>query len=500
MSGQNPGKISIEDISSVAANSTNSTELRPDVRSLMKNIRERVRNELKEGNSNKVEFVPFKSKLEGERKAGELLNSEELRYLNQNHAFSLQQMRLSTLTSHRPGFIGKVIVKCKRKLLGIIWESLLKGYFQAEKEYQANLVRYLNDIAKYVDSRDAFIFWELIRKIDYDVNRALERIERIADDHTGELRSAQREIVDTLNSSLDSIKNYITDLQASDAITKSKLSTVESVVTGLERIIGQVQLPIPIEKATSGSDSSEAKGQSTLSDSVQADFSYVLLENRYRGSEDEISARMSIYSNVFESSQTQPVLEIGAGRGELQGTLRNRGVLSYGVDLDSGMVEQAKERSLDVRLGDGIEHLRGLKDSSLSGLIATQVVEHLSLDKLVELIALSKHKVRRGGRVVFETINSESLVALAHHYFRDPTHAWPLHPDTMRYLLEMGGLKVVEVKKLSPFPSDCELKQIAVEDYMTPRWANMIERLNGNFRQLNSLLYGFQDYCIIAEA
>ena len=48
-------------------------------------------------------------------------------------------------------------------------------------------------------------------------------------------------------------------------------------------------------------------------------------------------------------------------------------------------------------------------------------------------------------------------------------------------------------------PDEALPKPLPVESFMTPRWAYTLELMNRNFKQLNDLLYGFQDYCIVAE-
>ena len=129
-----------------------------------------------------------------------------------------------------------------------------------------------------------------------------------------------------------------------------------------------------------------------------------------------------------------------------------------------------------------------------------QVVEHLTKEQLARLFELCKSKVEKGGRVIFETINPRSLLALSSNYFRDPTHVWPLHPDTLAYAMSLAGLKIVETKFLSPVDQGSLLKPIPAGEFMTPRWAFTVETLNRNLTQLNDLLYGCQDYCIVAEA
>ena len=148
---------------------------------------------------------------------------------------------------------------------------------------------------------------------------------------------------------------------------------------------------------------------------------------------------------------------------------------------------------------DIIKHLAAIDNGAISGFIAVQVIEHLPIELLKNLILLLKEKVVKGGKVIFETINSESILALSHNYFRDPTHTAPLHPETMKFILEISGFKNVQITKLSPYPEGAMLAKLEYQDYMPPRWQELITLINRNFQQLNSLIYGHQDYSIVAE-
>jgi 2-polyprenyl-3-methyl-5-hydroxy-6-metoxy-1,4-benzoquinol methylase len=463
----------------------------PDVRSLMSEIREKVKKAVGDNRDSRLPFIPQKAdENSAERKAGELLHSEELRFLNQNHHYPLSSYRPDLITSHRPG-VGKVIVKIKRKILSFFWQGLFKPYFEAEREYQSHLVRLLNDMTKYIDSRDAFIFWDLIKKIDYDVNKALERIEGIADTNAAALMSTERRVTDLANKAITDTNLLATSIKE----LQSQINTVDSVSRGIEGILNRSTA------ANKHLSPSELKIENAKLDAVklpETDFSYLLLENRYRGSQEAISARMAFYPPFFKNAQG-PILEIGGGRGELQLLLKESGVSSYSVDLDSGMVEAAKSQGVDARLGDGIAHLESLPDRSLGGVIACQVIEHLDQSTLKRLVQACAQKIKPGGKVIFETINTDSMVALTKNYFRDPTHVFPLHPETMRFMLDLCGLRVTEIHKLSPYSSEAELQEIQLNEFMTPRWAMAIETLNKNIRKLNSLMFGHQDYCIIAE-
>ncbi len=450
-----------------------------NVRALMDEIRSKVKSDVELHKDRRLAFNPYKADgdVRAQHKAGELLYSEELRYLNQSYAYAhTARSAADKISSHRWGPVGKLIVKIKRKVTGILWDSVLKEYFESEREYQANLVRYLNSVSKYVDARDASNFWELIRKIDYDVTKALDRIERISDEQTGTIRTTERALYDSFNS----LARDLSNLQGDVGSLAAKLQVVESVASGLESIVSRASKTAPTEITFPG------------------DQSYLLLENRFRGSEDDISSRLEIYPPIF-SSAPGVVLEIGGGRGELQLLFQAAGVKSYNVDIDEAMVASAKAKGVDARLGDGIKHLSELPDKSIGGVIAVQVVEHLPWKVLEALFTLCSKKVKKGGRVIFETINPRSVMALSSNYFRDPTHVWPLHPDTLSYQMSLCGLKIVEVKNLSPVPQEAGISEVALGEFMSPRWAEALQLINRNFSRLHELLYGFQDYCVVAE-
>ncbi len=91
------------------------------------------------------------------------------------------------------------------------------------------------------------------------------------------------------------------------------------------------------------------------------------------------------------------------------------------------------------------------------------------------------------------------MLALSSNYFRDPTHVWPMHPDTLGYLATLSGLKLVETRYLSPVSPNHLLKEIPIDSSHTPAVADAVRRVNANLQQLNKLLYGNQDYCLVLE-
>lgn len=461
----------------------------PDIRTIMERIREQIKSDVSNPKAGGRAFIPTKPlDASGSRRAGELLHSDELRFLNANYQYA--RLNSDTIKSHRPGLIGKVIVKVKRKFLQLIWDGLLKEYFTNERDYQAHLVRFLNDIAKYTDARDAQNFWELVRKIDVDTTKALERIERIADQQSGDIRRAERELIESVDGLRRDLSGQLATIQSAFLQQRAQIETVESVASGAEKILAKLAVANVAQLPT-------AREASPLSEN-RAGYSYLLLENRFRGSEEEISRRVEPYADIFAGAH-KPVVEIGGGRGELQRIFKARAIESYMVDVDAAMVEAASASGVRALLGDGIAHLRSLEDRSVAGVIALQVVEHLTRAQLEELMALSQQKVVAGGHVIFETINPQSVLALSSNYFRDPTHIFPMHPDTLKYMMELAGFASAEVRYLSPVSAEAQLREIPVSEYMPPQWAYSVELLNHNVKQLNTFLYGHQEFCIIGR-
>lgn len=264
-----------------------------------------------------------------------------------------------------------------------------------------------------------------------------------------------------------------------------ELQSLDSIVKGLESMLAVVGV---------------RKGESNVNQELinKVDFTYWLLENRFRGSEEEISRRLQIYPEIFALAKGA-VLDLGCGRGELLKEFKKKGISAYGIELNVALLEHCKNSGLDVRNEDILKHLNSLPDASLGGFVAIQVVEHLPYSLIRELFVLLSRKLQPSAKLVFETINVLSLLPFAHNYFRDPTHQPPLHPDTLKFTLEISGFQVIELRKLSPYPEGAKLKELKSGEPFSPSLQQSMEVINSNFRQLNELIYSEQDYCIIAE-
>ncbi len=459
-----------------------------DVEAIMARIREEVREDLERSPEN-LPYYRRPDVAPDEGSAIPPIYSAELNYLNA-HWGALNQS--ADITSHRP-IIGRLVVFFKRLIAKTVWNAVLKDYFEREREYQMNLVRFLNSTSRYIEKRDAEIFWDVVKKIDNDIHGVNDRIDRLYDEAMGTLRTVERGIAERLGK-FEGDRDAL--LHVAER-TSGDVNQLDDVLRGLERTVALFGRELKVSSSISTAPAS------TSSEDIVPRFSggvdYLLLENRYRGSEELIKDRLRDYLDLFLGANG-PVIELGCGRGEFLELLRSKGVQALGVDMDDAMIARCEAKGLEVINADCISYLENLEDGSIGGIFAAQLVEHLTREQLEALSELANRKVKRGGRIAFETINPQSLTALCRNFFRDPTHVWPLHPDTLRFVMEMKGIRTESIKLRSPYPQAAILQHVPISEFLPARWRATLQGLNDNVTRLNDLLFGHQDYCIIGVA
>jgi SAM-dependent methyltransferase len=226
---------------------------------------------------------------------------------------------------------------------------------------------------------------------------------------------------------------------------------------------------------------------------------YLRFEDRFRGSREEVRARAAEYLPLLEGAGgLGDIVDIGCGRGELLGLLRDRGIGARGVDTNHAMVEACRAQDLSVEEGDALAFLLNQGDESLGGLVAIQVVEHLAPAYLVTLLETAYHKLRPGAPLILETLNPACWLAFFETYLRDLTHEKALHPDTLRFLVQASGFSDVDVRFNRPVPETDRLDRVA-ETGRDSEWAALAAVLNAHADKLNARLFSSADYAIVAR-
>ncbi|WP_229747930.1 class I SAM-dependent methyltransferase [Marivita lacus] len=184
------------------------------------------------------------------------------------------------------------------------------------------------------------------------------------------------------------------------------------------------------------------------------DSFYHRLENRYRGSVEEIADRLRIYLPDVEAavmrSGGKPVMDIGCGRGEWLGLLKRAGIEGFGVDTNAVQIEAAKEQGLDVRLGDALKALAEMEDNSLAMISAHHLVEHLPFDAVAWIAREALRVLAPGGILLFETPHTRNVLVGATTFHTDPTHLKPMPEQVLTVLYDTAGFDPVEVRALNP--------------------------------------------------
>ncbi|HEX8137158.1 MAG TPA: methyltransferase domain-containing protein [Pyrinomonadaceae bacterium] len=209
------------------------------------------------------------------------------------------------------------------------------------------------------------------------------------------------------------------------------------------------------------------------------DVLYASFEDHFRGSRQDIKERFRIYVPLLrEAGLMTGILDIGCGRGEWLEVLAEEGFEARGVELNLAMVEQCRERKLDVVSGDAITYLQGLTDASLSAVTGFHFIEHVPFETLIKLLDETVRVVKPGGMVIFETPNPENVLVGSQYFYFDPTHRNPLPASVVQFLLESRGLTRVEVMRLHP----AEHLRVEGEDELTERF--------------NEYFFGPMDYAV----
>lgn len=324
--------------------------------------------------------------------------------------------------------------------------------------------------------------------------------------------------VNTVEDKVNTIENKVNTIENKINSIEIKIDATDTFVHDMQKTVGQISSEIVgirklfednnltrirldrLERrynqaASQGSNIDVSAGSFKKDESILENhsFDYFLFEEKFRGPREEIKERQSAYLQYYLGKEH--VLDIGCGRGEFVELLIENGVPTTGIDINEDMVLYCREKGLPVKEIDVIEYLNSLPGDSLGGIFLGQVIEHLSINELVELIKLSYEKLQQGAYIIAETPNPQSMIIFTNTFYMDPSHNKPVHPLTIQFLLETNGFSEVNFKFSAPV-SDEEWKLPHIKGGSC---IDNIEQFNKAITRLNDVLFGYQDYAVIAK-
>jgi SAM-dependent methyltransferase len=186
---------------------------------------------------------------------------------------------------------------------------------------------------------------------------------------------------------------------------------------------------------------------------------YQSFEDKFRGSETEISNRLRPYLDLLpEPTPASIVVDIGSGRGEWLDLLRQFGHRSFGVETNLVSVEICRQKGLDVLNEDGLDFLIHSEDESYAALTLFHVVEHLSIPTLLSLAREALRVLSKEGTLICEFPNIFCPSVGSTSFWIDPTHVRPLHPLLVDFIFSQVGFKSTRIVPIglrdNPFEGD----------------------------------------------
>ncbi|HJS74252.1 MAG TPA: class I SAM-dependent methyltransferase, partial [Vicinamibacteria bacterium] len=383
---------------------------------------------------------------------------ELLAALNQAAAAPVEEPR------PEPGGLKGLAFRTARRLLAPEL-ARLEGALARERELDSKLVQFLNRLSESANASGARAAEFASALVGF-----AQRIDRLADAKDRLYASIGTRRADLLLESMDK------RVEAMRLGIRKAQERLEGMSTSLA--LARVELAARSEPAPRTAEALEAAH-------------YVAFEERFRGSTEDIRGKLSDYVPYFRDAA--PVVDLGCGRGEFLELLRDAGIESLGVDGNAEMVDRCLERGLSAQLGDVTEFVSRRPSASFGGIFAAQLVEHLPPRILGGFLESCHRALRPGGRLVLETVNPRSLVALVEAFYRDLTHEKPLHPDTLDFALRAAGFRDVELRYSSPVPERARLLPLTEAEV-----GGAASTINQNFDKVNAFLFGDQDYAAIA--
>ena len=393
----------------------------------------------------------------------------------------LWDAKVCAVETHRTGPAGRALLAVKR-LVHRLSSFFLGVWLARQVKFNDALVKLLLELLPR--------HFELRQRMNHS-ERRLDQLEDLGRDLTASLADLTRRQESEMHELRRGVYARLDALEREQGKGRSEL---ENLLARLQRIVE--------EQARHGAVSGQTARAVAAERARSRGAAYLAFEDLHRGSREEIKKRQAVYLPIFQKGVTPetPLLDIGCGRGEFLELCRENGLAARGVDLNPQMVAECRELDLEVAEGDALEYLRSLPDASLGGILAAQLIEHLTVDDLVELVSLCAAKLRPGGALVAETINPTCLTTFSGAFYLDLTHQKPIHPEAVRFLWQWAGLGEVEVLYLSPYPPEHRLEELPAVGGAVPQEVRVsLEAVGRNVQRLNQLLYSYQDYAVVGR-
>lgn len=272
--------------------------------------------------------------------------------------------------------------------------------------------------------------------------------------------------------------------EAHDNLTHYSEMEIAGLLTHVQQLRRELAQQRACLAAFQGDDKPVTRDEAPASTSEpnrMLDAMYVELEDRFRGSREDVKNSQRFYLPLVESAPNHeaPIVDLGCGRGEWLELLREQGSKAIGVETNRVMIDLCRKRGFEVIDQDALAYLRSRPDESLRAVTGFHIIEHMPPEKLIMLFDEITRTLCTGGFVAFETPNPDNLFVSGNYFYFDPSHRHPLPSKLMKLCFESRGFQNVEITPLHPSTEG----RFVGNDEVSQR--------------LNDLFYGPMDYAIL---
>jgi len=359
----------------------------------------------------------------------------------------------------------------------------------------------LQNLARDSASRHHLDLVELSQKLD-------RRFDEKDEAQAGAMQALQQHLENEMTSSLDRLESTAAELLNMRAVLREAMENLTRQGAGAPSTAAPRATSAPPAAdaasvpAAAGATSEPAASAPVFAwDGLESwieDQDYRSFQASFRGDADEIAERMRVHVDRF-TGVDGVIADLGCGRGEFLDLLAEAGHRVVGVEINAADVEECRRRGHAAVVSDLFAWLREQPAASLGGIFLAQVVEHLAPPQWQQLVDLAATRLAPGGRLVVETINPESLYALARAYVADPTHIRPVHPGLLEFLARRAGFFPVEVELQAPVPENERPMDLPIAAFVDePSLQQLARSVQEQFDRVDRLCCAPQEYTLSA--
>ncbi len=341
---------------------------------------------------------------------------------------------------------------------------------------------YINGILQQIERFGASVIYAL--RLTSDRLRAVEATVQQTDANVASMKASVEAMENTVRETAERTQSVREDFD--NVRARERLPVLERALRALREEGLRVSEP-------AATPAGSPKAERSLS--ADQNIDYLDFENRFLGSEEDRRGRMRFYIDLFRDLPGR-IVDLGCGRGEFLEVLGEAGIGGYGVERHPDMIQRCREKGVEVVDTNAIEHLSSVPNGSLGGIFSSHMIEHLEIPDVPRLFELAADALAPGGRLVIETPNPRSLYIFAWAFYIDLGHLRPLHPLLLEYLAQMAGFQ--EIRSEYFFPPPVDIRPRPLEATGDQALDQVIDAVNENFKRIDDVVFGPQDYALVA--